>query len=167
MCLSWQHKKDSECKSLHAFIDEQMLCIKEDRGIFILSAEGKETGRFAEEIKKPITLHSGSQIVAILEKNLLHAYTHAGNKIYSIGRYGSAPGAFDGAKYVFSAHNKVYVGDEGNHRIQIFAGDGQFVDQVKASDKSFGKLGPFAVDERQQLYVADEDSRGFDQGSGC
>lgn len=154
-------KTDSNCNAQQAFLQQQTLCLRKGKGIFILNENGKEVGQFGADIKDPIALHSGTQIVAILEKNLLHAYTPGGEKIYSIGRYGTAAGAFDGAEYVFSAHNRVYVGDVGNQRIQIFAGDGQFVGQIKASDKSFSSLGPFAVDSHQNIYIADQDSKGL------
>ncbi len=149
-------KLDSRCKSIHAFKDSRFLCIKNNKkGIVELSADGQETGPFASDIKNPTTLHIGDQMVAILEKNKLNTYTLEGEFIYSVGNYGSAPGAFKKPKYVFSAHNKVYVGDSGNNRIQIFARDGQFISEIKASKKSFKKVGPLAVDSYQQLYVAD------------
>nr|MDJ0834622.1 tetratricopeptide repeat protein [Gammaproteobacteria bacterium] len=153
-------KQARDCVSEHVFVDDQTLCIKAKKGgIRILAADGKELGRFAEEIKAPQALHSGRQMVAILEKNMLHAYRHNGEKIYSLGRYGTSPGAFDKPTHVFTAHNQIYVTDKGNRRIQIFAGDGQFVAQIKASDQTFDNVGPIAVDSQQNIYLVDPDSR--------
>ncbi len=159
--IKFADKLDSQCKSVHAFIDDKTLCIKKgNNGIVVLSPEGKQIAVFASEIKKPTTLHSGSQMVAILEKNMLHTYTHDGRKIYSLGRYGISEGGFDGPKHVFSANNRVYVTDEGNNRIQIFSEDGRFIKQFKASDDSFDKIGPIAVDTQQRLYVSDLSKEG-------
>jgi len=159
--LKYAEKIDSSCRSVHAFINDQTLCIRKDKkGIAIMSAEGKVTGTFANEITKPTALHSGEQMVAILQKNYLHTYTHDGQKIFSIGRYGTSPGGFDGPTHVFSAHNRVYVADKGNNRIQIFSADGQFVDQVKGgSKKTFEAVGPVAVDSQQNIYVADQEGK--------
>jgi len=160
--IKFSDKLKSKCKSVHAFIGDQTLCIRKgNKGIVVLSPDGKQTGVFASELKKPTALHSGRQMVAILEKNMLHTYTHAGKKIYSIGRYGIAEGGFDGPKHVFSAHNRVYVSDNGNNRVQVFGGDGQFIKQLKSSDKSFTKIGPLAVDNQQQLYLVDQGNKGF------
>ncbi len=158
--LQLGQKIASNCRSVHAFINNQTLCIKPDaKSITILSAQGKEVGQFAKGLKSITTLHSGPQMVAVLSKNVLHTYTHAGKKIYSVGRYGIAEGAFDKPIHVFTAHNKVYVADKGNNRVQIFAQDGQFIAQIKGGlDETFKTVGPLAVDSQQNLYVAEAGS---------
>lgn len=147
----------SDCRSVHTFIDGQTLCIRKNgHGIVKLSSEGKELGQFASEIKQPSALHSGKQMVAILQKNKLYAYTHDGQKIYSLGRLGSLPGSFDNPTHVFTAHNNIYVADSGNNRVQIFAKDGQFVKQIEGgSSETFEQVGAIAVDSRKNLYIAD------------
>ncbi len=154
--FTWQ--QPSQCQSVHAFVKDQLLCVqKDDKGIVILSAEGKPQGEFASEIKAPTAIHSGSQMVAILQKNMLYTYTHDGQQIYAIGRYGISEGAFDKPSHVFTAHNQVYVADSGNNRVQIFARDGQFVRQIKGgSTETFEQVGPIAVDSQKNLYVADQ-----------
>lgn len=156
--FKFTRQQDSNCLSVHAFIKDQLLCVQADgKGIAILSAEGKKQGTFAPEVKKPTAIHSGRQMVAVLEKNTLHTYRHDGQKIYSIGRYGIAPGGFDKPEHVFTAHNQVYVADTGNNRVQVFGADGQFIKQVKGgSEATFEKVGPLAVDNQQNLYVADQ-----------
>ena len=154
---------ESRCLSVHAFIKDKLLCIQADEGgIIILSEKGEKLGGFATEVKQPSTLHSGKEMVAILEKNTLHTYRHDGQKIYSIGRYGIAPGGFDNPKHVFTAHNQVYVADTGNNRVQVFAADGQFIEQIKGgSGDTFEKVGPLAIDSQQNLYVADQGGGRF------
>ena len=147
------------CQSVQSYINGQYLCLQ--KGVLILSKDGKETGRFAEELTKPIAMHVGKEMVAILQGNQVHSYNLDGKKLYSVGRYGSATGAFDKPRHVFTAHNQVYVSDIGNNRIQIFAADGQFKEQIKASKNTFEDVGPIAVDSQQNLYVADPGSKGF------
>ncbi len=161
--FKFSSKRDSSCQSVHAFIKDQQLCIQLDgKGIIILSDQGEKLGVFAPEIKQPSALHSGKEMVAILEKNTLHTYHHDGQKIYSIGRYGIAPGGFDNPKHVFSAHNQVYVADTGNNRVQVFGADGQFLQQIKGdSEDTFAKVGPLAVDSQKNLYVADQGGKHF------
>jgi len=150
-------KQESSCLSAHAFINGQFLCVQKDsKGIIIVSADGEPKGEFASDLKAPTAVHSGKQMVAILQKNTLHTYNHDGSKIYAIGQFGSSAGGFDRPSFVFTAHNQVYVADSGNNRVQIFARDGQFVGQVKGgTEHSFEKVGPIVVDRQKNLYVAD------------
>ena len=158
--LKFAQVVDQQCESLNNYINEQYLCVQEN-GIKVLSTDGKVVGDFAMEVKDPVSLHVGREMIAVLEKKKVHGYSLSGKKLYSVGRYGSAPGAFDGAKYVYSAHNQIYVGDVGNNRIQIFAADGQFVTQIKAAKNTFDTVGPMAVDSQQNLYIADPGSKGL------
>lgn len=155
--------RQNNCRSVHAFINHKTLCIKADEsGIVILSKQGEQEGVFAPDIQNPTTLHSGSSMVAILEKNMLHTYTHSGEKIYSVGRFGTSAGGFDHPRHVFSAHNRIYVADSGNNRIQIFQRDGQFAGIIKGgSDSTFNAVGPLVVDSEQNVYIAEEDGSGL------
>ena len=158
--LKFAQVVDQQCESLNNYINNQYLCVQEN-GIKILSSDGKVVGDFATEVKEPVSVHVGREMVAVLEKKKIYSYSLSGEKLYSVGRYGSAPGAFDGAKYVYTAHNQIYVGDVGNNRIQIFAADGQFVAQIKASKNTFDTVGPMAIDSQQNLYIADPGSKGL------
>jgi len=150
---------EASCKSVSAFVDGKLLCIREDRtGISVLASDGRELGRFAEEVKDPTALHATSQAVAILEDNQLHAYRSDGSKIFSLGRYGTSAGGFKGPIDVFIHGGRYYVSDKGNNRIQIFSGDGQFVEEIGEQhdgNRLFFDVGPIAVDSQDNLYVAD------------
>ncbi|MFT5657272.1 MAG: tetratricopeptide (TPR) repeat protein/DNA-binding beta-propeller fold protein YncE [Gammaproteobacteria bacterium] len=156
---------DVKCKAVQTLADSTSLCVKRDKkGTVVLSADGKEIGPFAPEVKKPTSLHSDQKTVAFLEGNKLHAYSIDGKNLFSIGRYGIAAGGFQDPKNVFIAHGQYYVSDSGNNRVQVFSHDGQFVEEVKAgsgSDKLFGKVGPIAVDSKQNLYIGDKDGSGL------
>ncbi len=156
---------DSECQAQYAFINDQTLCIRPgDRGIAILAADGSEKGRFAEAVKKPGAIHVGADSVAILDKNNLHAFSHDGRNIFSIGRYGSSPGGFNKPSDVFVHGGKYYVSDKGNNRVQVFASDGLFLEEIKdrkEGNRLFIEVGPIAVDSRENLYIADGSALGL------
>ena len=152
-------KQANNCFSVHAFIDSQTLCIKpQGQGIVILNKDGKETGAFSSEVKEASTIHSGPDRVVILEGNQLHSYQHNGEKIFTVGRYGTAPGGFDNPAHVFSGKNAILVSDQGNNRIQIFGHDGQYINQIYGSEENqLFSVGPAAIDSTGQIYVADQD----------
>ena len=155
---------DAPCEALYVFVDDQTLCRKpKGQGIFILNADGKELGKFAAEVQKPGAMHVGENSVAILGKNKLYAYSHDGQNIFTIGRYGSSGGGFKDPGDVFVRDGLYYVSDKGNNRVQVFAGDGQFLREVKADGddgRRFIEVGPIAVDSQQNLYVADGSELG-------
>jgi tetratricopeptide (TPR) repeat protein/DNA-binding beta-propeller fold protein YncE len=151
---------EQSCLMTQPLSDDKLLCAR-DSNIVILDLEGKELGVFAAGIDDPLAMHASSHLVAVLEHNKLHAYRPDGKKLYSLGRYGIAPGAFDGSRYVYTAHDRVYVGDTGNNRIQIFAADGQFIEEIQGWKETFWKVGPLAVDSQQNIYVADQESKGL------
>ncbi len=163
--LQFDAVSDSACRSIHAFSDERMLCIKaKGQGIVILSAEGEEQGAFAAEIKNPTTLHSDSNHVAILEGNKLHVYTRDGKRLFDVGRFGISAGGFQKPADVFVFDSQYYVSDTGNNRVQVFSSDGQFLEQIRAQqdgNQLFSKVGPLAVDSKQQLYIADQGGSGL------
>ncbi|MDC1286320.1 tetratricopeptide repeat protein [Gammaproteobacteria bacterium] len=155
---------DSVCAAQYVFIDEQTLCIKpKNKGIAILAADGSEQGRFGEAAKKPAAIHVGAKTVAIVGDNTLHAYKHDGSHVFSVGRYGSLAGGFNKPSDVFVQGGKYYVVDLGNNRVQVFAADGLFLEEIKGGkggDRHFTKVGPIAVDSKENLYIADGSSLG-------
>ena len=155
------------CDAVYAFIDDQTLCVKpKNQGIFILGTDGSEQGKFAEAVKKPGAIHVGPNSVAILEKNTVHSFTHDGQNIFTIGRYGTSPGGFQNPSDVYIRDGKYYVADKGNNRVQVFSSDGQFLEEIKAQkdgEQLFFEVGPIAVDSQQNLYVADSSAAGLIQ----
>ena len=152
-------------EAVQAFVDDQILCLKpKGQGIYILAADGSEIGQFAADVKKPSSMHVGDNTVAVLAKNKLYAYKHDGSSVFSIGRYGSSGGGFKDPSDVYIHGGLYYVSDSGNNRVQVFSGDGQFLEEVKAGkgdDRLFIEVGPVAVDSQQNLYVADGSELGL------
>ena len=60
----------------------------------------------------------------------VHRYTPKGEHILSWGEFGSGPGEFNLVHTVCTdAEGKVYIADRENHRVQIFDGDGNYLEQ--------------------------------------
>ena len=163
--LEYGATQDAACEAVYAFVDDQTLCRKpKGQGIVVLAADGSEQGKFAAEVKKPGAIHVGAETVAVLGKNKLHAFTHDGQSVFSIGRYGTSGGGFKNPTDVFVHAGLYYVTDKGNNRVQVFTGDGQFVEEIKDKkdgERLFLEVGPIAVDSKQNLYVADGSALGL------
>jgi len=154
----------ASCASITAFIDRKTLCVKaKNQGIAILGPDGSELGRFAEIAQKPASIHVGDQTVAVLDRDYLHAFNHDGKHVFSIGRRGEAAGDFKQPGDVFIHGGLYYVADTGNNRVQVFAADGKFLEEIKSrqgGENLFIEIGPIAVDSQQNLYVADGGTLG-------
>ena len=121
-------------------------------------------GKFAEQASTPSSLHVGDQSVAVLDKNYLHAFAHDGKHLFTIGRYGSSAGDFNQPSDVFIHGGLYYVADKGNNRLQVFAADGKFLEEIKSrqgGEKLFVEVGPIVVDSQQNIYVADGGTLGI------
>ncbi len=165
--LKFASSQDSNCRSIHTFTETHNLCIDDNKGIILLNQDGSVAGDFAPDIEEPTSLHSNSNRVAILEGNKLHFYNNEGKSLFSIGRYGTAPGGFQDPGHVFVHGSSIYVSDKGNNRIQVFTDDGQFSEEIKDEVDGqvlFSKVGPVAVDSVGRLYVADMGSEGLIRG---
>jgi DNA-binding beta-propeller fold protein YncE len=63
--------------------------------------------------------------------NRIAKFTKDGNFVKSWGQTGSAQGQFNGIRGIASdASGNIYVADAGNHRIQVFDGEGTFKSQI-------------------------------------
>ena len=72
-----------------------------------------------------------------------------------MGKLGTGPGEFRNAHALaFDSRGRVFVGDRGNSRLQIFDSDGKFI----AEWKQFGRPSGLYIDKDDKLYVIDADS---------
>ena len=89
-------------------------------------------------------------------------FSKDGKFIKEWGKLGSGPGEFRNAHAVaIDSRGRVFVGDRGNARLQIFDADGKFI----AEWKQFGRPSGLYIDKDDKLYVIDADStRGQQSG---
>ena len=82
-------------------------------------------------------------------------FTKKGNYIKEWGKIGSAPGEFRTPHaLVFDSEGRLFVADRGNHRIQIFDQEGNFI----AMFKQFGRVSGLFIDANDRLYAIDSES---------
>ena len=98
--------------------------------------------------------HSFSQGVTRVSK-----FASDGTFIMSWGTTGSEPGDFNVPHTIaLDSQGRVFVGDRGNNRIQIFDQNGRFLDVWY----QFGRPSGIAIGSDDRIYVADSESWGTD-----
>jgi DNA-binding beta-propeller fold protein YncE len=82
-------------------------------------------------------------------------YNSAGEYITEWGQIGSAPGEFRTPHALaFDSRGRLFVADRGNHRIQIFDQEGNFLD----SFEQFSRVSGLFIDANDTLYAIDSES---------
>jgi sugar lactone lactonase YvrE len=82
-------------------------------------------------------------------------FDKTGKFIKAWGKKGSAPGEMDGPHTLaMDSRGRLFLGDRGNNRIQIFDQDGNFVDQWAQFSRPSGVY----IDKNDVIYVADSES---------
>lgn len=93
--------------------------------------------------------HGGNSNARVLK------FSKDGRFIKAWGKKGSAPGEFDTPHgLAIDSRGRLFVGDRGNNRIQIFDHNGTFLDAWK----QFGRPSGIFIDRHDTLYVADHQS---------
>jgi sugar lactone lactonase YvrE len=93
-------------------------------------------------------------------------FSKDGKFIKTWGKKGTARGDFDFPHALaMDSRGRLFVGDRGNNRIQIFDQDGNFLDEWK----QFGRPSGVFIDKNDNIYVADHESNpktnpGFRKG---
>jgi sugar lactone lactonase YvrE len=82
-------------------------------------------------------------------------FSKEGRLIKTWGKRGTAPGDFETPHgLAMDSQGRLFVGDRGNNRVQIFDQDGNFL----AGWKQFGRPSGIFIDRNDILYVADHQS---------
>jgi hypothetical protein len=82
-------------------------------------------------------------------------FSKDGKFIKTWGKKGSAPGEMDGPHTLaMDSRGRLFLGDRGNNRIQIFDQDGNFIDQWA----QFSRPSGIFIDKNDIIYVADSES---------
>src|SRR5712672_2327640 len=93
-------------------------------------------------------------------------FSKEGKYIKTWGKAGKAPGEFEAPHtFAMDSSGRLFVGDRGNNRIQIFDQDAKFL----AEWKQFSRPSGVYIDKNDVIYVADSQSDekrnpGFKQG---
>ncbi len=93
--------------------------------------------------------HGGSSNARVVK------FSKDGKFIKAWGRNGSGPGDFDTPHALaMDSRGRLFVGDRGNNRIQIFDQNGTFLEEWR----QFGRPSGVFIDKNDNLYVADHQS---------
>ena len=88
--------------------------------------------------------------------NRVVKFSKDGTFIKAWGKTGWAPGEFRALHAIaIDSRGRIFVGDRGNNRIQIFDADGK---SLSVPWTQFGKPSGIAFDSKDQIYVADSES---------
>ncbi len=123
----------------------------------VLTTDGKFIRRWSDPQFKhihdvgidPLT---GDIFVGDFELHVMQKFTNAGVKLLEFGGAGNGDGQFDGAWGISTdSTGRVYVGDTGNKRVQVFSSDGSYLAQWTGFEKPTGVF----VDAKDRIYVCD------------
>ena len=135
------------------------------------SPEGKvllTLGKAGVAGEGPDMFNQPSDVVVTANGDVLVADGHGGNSNARIvrfnkdgrflgtwGKKGSGPGEFDTPHAIaIDSRGRIFVGDRGNNRIQIFDPQGRYLDEWK----QFGRPSGIYIDRNDRIYVADSES---------
>jgi sugar lactone lactonase YvrE len=139
--------------------------------VFKLSPDGEvlmRLGRAGAAAEGPDTFNRPSDVLVAPNGDIFVAdghggetnarivkFTRDGKFIKAWGRKGSGPGEFDTPHaLVMDSQGRLFVGDRGNSRIQIFDQEGTFL----AEWRQFGRPSGLFIDRNDVLYSADHQS---------
>jgi hypothetical protein len=91
-------------------------------------------------------------------------FDKTGKIIKTWGKKGNGPGEFDVPHTLaMDSRERLFVGDRGNNRIQIFDQDGKFIDQWAQFSRPSGVY----IDKNDVIYVADAESGSGNKAHGA
>jgi DNA-binding beta-propeller fold protein YncE len=147
--------------------------------VFKFSPEGKvlmRLGKPGVAGSGPDEFNAPSAVLVTPDGDIFVADGHGGNTnarivkfdktgkfIKTWGRKGSAPGEMDGPHTLaMDSRGRLFLGDRGNNRIQIFDQDGNFIDQWPQFSRPSGVY----IDKNDLIYVADSESGSVNEAHG-
>jgi tetratricopeptide (TPR) repeat protein/DNA-binding beta-propeller fold protein YncE len=155
---------------------EALWCFGQGQGAR-LGSDGRPTLTL-RDLKDPIAAAFGHERIAVIDGDRLKLFDGNGTLVFDSGANRTAPrnsldfsndrfdsdteGKFDTPVDLFARHDRIYVVDRRNRRVQIFSPQGLYLDKLAPAD---GDKGYFeapvavAVDSAGRLFVADRDRR--------
>lgn len=152
-----------ECDKAYRMNDGNALCLnRSDKKVSIVSNKSKLIKELSG-IKNPRAAALEKEKLVILDGERIKLFDQQGNKKYEGKGYageGESDGKLSYPESVFMRHDKIYIADTGNKRIQIFTADGIYLDKIenpKQEDQQiFEKPVAIVVDAQGNIFVADK-----------
>ncbi|MGE0081136.1 MAG: tetratricopeptide repeat protein [Thiohalomonadaceae bacterium] len=145
------------------------------KGSARLDQAGKPSLKLAN-LDDPVAAAFDDERIAVIDGDRLKLFERDGKLLFDSGANKTAPrnsldftndnydsdtdGKFDTPADVYVRHDRIYVVDSGNRRVQIFSPQGLYLDKiapVKNGPWRFDEPMAVAVDSRGRVFVADRD----------
>ena len=168
-CLAEWPRRDGELEDAH------LIYVGPDDGIYLADRDAHQVLKYTPEGELVMAL--GTRYQAALQapfnhpsdiavapsgelyisdgygNSSVHRFTADGRYIASFGAPGSGPGQFLVPHSIRVAHDgRVFVCDRENNRVQVFSGDGEYLDQWTDFKCPMG----IHIDANQTVYVTDQ-----------
>jgi len=153
-----------KCDTAYRLTGGSILCLDDDgHKVATYNASGRVETEFKGKFSDLVAAAVNDLNVVIVDGDNLKIYRLDGELRYNVGASGSAEGQLDSPRGVFMGHDKIYVADTGNRRIQVFSKDGIFLNSVSnpGGDKPdiFSEPTRVAVDANDDMYVLEKEHK--------
>ena len=150
-----------------AFNSREEMIVSECGGhrISIFDIRGQRIRTFGSRGNRPEQMESPAGIaiddtdnIYVCSEHKLQKFTSSGELIKCVGQKGSKEGEFDDPRGVALYNSQVYVCDCGNHHIQVFDLDLNFIQSIGSHGKGRGELDlldDIKFDSAGNMYIAD------------
>jgi len=139
--------------------------------VFVFDQQGELVMSIGQkdELRQPAGLaidrRTGRLYVADAGRHKIRVYdSRTGRFVFEFGERGSTPGTFNFPTHLFLGHNRLYVTDTMNFRVQVFDLEGTYLTKVGEMGSSLGQLARpkgVAVDAEGNVYVVDAAFNNF------
>ncbi|MDQ6974077.1 MAG: 6-bladed beta-propeller, partial [Mariprofundaceae bacterium] len=149
------------CSISYIYVKDTVICInKKENQVMLLSLQGQTKKVLKAKFDAPKRAVFNQNQLLILDDKNIKVFNQDGDFQFSIGQHGRKKGQFLNASGIAVA-GRIYVADTGNHRIDVFSRNGVFFKEI-GKDKERGvqlkEPVAIAVNSKEQVYVADQDS---------
>ena len=155
-----------KCGKAYRLDDGGALCLNRDKKhARIYSDKSKLVKEFAG-FKNPRAASIYKDKVVVLDGERIKIYNIDGTAEFEgkgYGGSGSGAGKLSSPEAVYMRHEKIYVADTGNSRIQLYSSDGVYLDKIESDNSGkkriFSEPVAVVVDSHGNIFVADEDKK--------
>ena len=155
-----------ECNKAYRMNNGSALCLNRSDGKVSVVSKKSKLIQEITGVRNPRAASIDGENIVLLDGNRIKIFDQQGNKKYvgkGYGGEGEVDGKLDSPESVFIRHDKIYIADTGNKRIQIFTSDGIYLDKIEnpkdESKQVFENPVSVVVDSQGNIFIADKGKR--------